>query len=166
MNLKRIMRHLWTDRWTVRRAFPAHAMQTIEAAIRQAEAGHQGEIRFAVETSLDWGPLLKSQTARERAIDVFALLRVWDTAQNNGVLIYLLFADRDFEIVADRGIDGHVGKQGWEAICQDMESAFRHKQFEAGVIGGIKAVSEHLARHYPGGQGAQANELPDQPVQL
>lgn len=165
MDLKRIIKHLWMARWTVRRAFPDHAMQAIEAAIRQAEAGHQGQIRFAVEASLDLGPLLKGQSARERAIDVFSLLRVWDTAQNNGILIYLLFADHDVEIVADRGIDRHVGKQGWEAICQDMESAFRQKQFEAGVIGGIRAVSEHLARHYPG-QGAQVNELPDQPVRL
>lgn len=165
MNLKRIIRHLWTDRWTVRRAFPAHAMQAIETAIRQAEAGHQGQIRFAVETALDWGALLKDQAARERAIEVFSLLRVWDTAQNNGVLIYLLFADHDVEIVADRGIDSHVGRQGWETICQDMESAFKHKRFEAGVIGGIRAISEHLARHYPG-QGVQANELPDRPIHL
>jgi hypothetical protein len=165
MNLKRIIRHLLTDRRTVRRAFPAKAMRAIEAAIRQSEASHQGQIRFAVEATLDWGALLKNQTARERAIDVFSLLRVWDTAQNNGVLIYLLFADHDFEIVADRGIHSRVGKQGWEAICQDMESVFRQKQFEAGVISGIRAVSEHLARHYPE-RGVQVNELPDQPVQM
>lgn len=165
MNLKRIIRHLCTDRWMVRRALPAHAMQAIEAAIGQAETGHQGQIRFAVETSLDWEVLLKDQTARERAIDVFSQLRVWDTAQNNGVLIYLLFADHDVEIVADRGIDRCVGSQGWETICQDMESAFRHKQFEAGIIRGIKAVSGYLARHYPG-QGDQGNELPDRPVHL
>jgi uncharacterized membrane protein len=165
MNLKRIIKHLCTARWMVRRALPVHAMQAIEAAIGQAEAGHQGQIRFAVETSLDWDALLEDQTARERAIDVFSQLRVWDTAQNNGVLIYLLFADHDVEIVADRGIDRCVGSRGWETICQDMESVFRRGQFEAGVISGIKAVSEHLARHYPG-QGDMGNELPDRPVHL
>lgn len=165
MNLKRIIRHLWTDRRTVRRAFPSHSMQAIETAIRQTEAGHQGQVRFAVEASLEWGALLRDQTARDRAIDVFSQLRVWDTARNNGVLIYLLFADHDVEIVADRDIDSRVGKQGWETICQDMETAFRQRQFEAGVISGIRAVSEHLARHYPE-QGVQINELPDQPVQM
>lgn len=165
MNFKRIIKHLLVDRWTVRRAFPAHAMKAIEAAIRQAETTHQGQIRFAVEASLDMMPLLKDQTARERSIEVFSTLRVWDTAQNNGVLIYLLFADHDVEIVADRGIHGHVGQHEWEVICQKMELAFKHKNFEEGVITGIRAVSEHLVKHYPG-KSANANELPNTPVQL
>lgn len=165
MNLKRIIKHLLVDRWTVKRAFPAHAMKAIEEAIRQAETSHQGQIRFAVEASLDMMPLLKGQTARDRSIEVFSTLRVWDTAQNNGVLIYLLFADHDFEIVADRGIHGHVGHHEWEIICQKMELAFKHKQFQEGVITGIKAVSEHLARHYPG-QSGEMNELPNTPIQL
>ncbi|TCV90326.1 TPM domain-containing protein [Sulfurirhabdus autotrophica] len=165
MNLMRIIKHLLTDRWAVRRAFPAHAMQAIEDAIRLAEKTHQGQIRFAVEASLDMMPLLKGQTARERSIEVFSQMRVWDTAQNNGILIYLLFADHDFEIVADRGIHAHVGHDGWEVICQKMELAFKQMQFEAGVITGIKAVSEHLIKHYPG-KGANANELSDTPVLL
>jgi uncharacterized membrane protein len=149
----------------VRRAFSAEAMQNIEAAIRAAEAAHHGEIRFAVEAGLDILPLLKNKTARERALEVFAHLRVWDTELNNGVLIYLLLADHDFEIVADRGVNEKVGHEGWEKICHAMEALFRNGHFEQGVITGIRLVSSHLERHYPK-LGTDKNELPDQPVVL
>ena len=138
-------------------------MQAIEAAIKESEAGHQGEIRFAVEAALEIAPLLKNQAAGERAVEVFSQLRVWDTQHNNGVLIYLLLADRDVEIIADRGIHQHVGKDGWEKICREMEALFRQGRFEEGAITGIKAVSLHLAKHYPG-QSQNINELPDTPV--
>ena len=98
-------------------------------------------------------------------MDVFSMLRVWDTAHNNGVLIYLLLADRDVEIVADRGVHARVGSEGWEQICQAMEVAFRRGDFEGGVLDGIRAVSAHLRYHYPE-QGPSANELPDRPAVL
>ena len=116
-----------------------------------------------VEGALDGAPLFRNQPARERALDIFSHLRIWDTAHNNGVLIYLLLADRDVEIVADRGIDAHVGAAGWEKICVDMETAFRAGQFERGVIKGIEAVSQLLATHFPPQAGGR-NELPDAPV--
>jgi uncharacterized membrane protein len=140
-------------------------MHAIEQAIRDSETMHSGEIRFAVEAALDVGPLLRNQSARERAIDVFSFLRVWDTDQNNGVLVYLLLADRDVEIVADRGIARHVSSDEWERICRDMETAFREGRFEHGVLAGIRAVSAHLTRHYPGA-GGRGDELPNAPVVL
>jgi uncharacterized membrane protein len=140
-------------------------MRAIEEAIRASEATHHGQIRFAVEAALDVLPLLRNQSARGRAIDVFSLLRVWDTEHNNGVLIYLLLADRDVEIVADRGISSRVGQDQWERICREMEHAFREGRFEEGVLAGIRAVSAHLARYYPG-QDKRRNELPDSPVVL
>ena len=97
------------------------------------------KIRFAVEHALDLPQLLAGMSARDRAIEVFSQLRVWDTEHNNGVLIYLLFADRDVEIVADRGIHAKVGA-GWEDICRSMEQRFRQGEFEAGVIEGIRAA--------------------------
>jgi len=165
MNLERIMRHLSCGRATVRRAFPQHTLDAIERAIRETEARHDGQIRFAVEAALDLSPLLAGQTARERAIEVFSELRVWDTEHNNGVLIYLLLADRDVEIVADRGIHARLGTETWEAICREMEAAFRDGQFEAGVLAGIHAVGEHLAHHFPA-RGGKPNEMPDRPVVL
>jgi uncharacterized membrane protein len=161
----RLVRHLVSPPWRVRRAFPARTMHAIEQAIRESEVAHSGEIRFAVEAALDVGPLIRNQSARDRAIDVFSFLRVWDTEQNNGVLVYLLLADRDVEIVADRGVARHVPSDQWERICRDMEAAFREGRFEDGVLAGIRAVSAHLARHYPGA-GGRGNELPNVPVVL
>jgi uncharacterized membrane protein len=151
--------------WTVRRAFPARSLEAIRDAIAQSEAGHSGEIRFAVEHALDLGDLLRNRSARDRAIDVFSRLRVWDTERNNGVLIYLLLADRDVEIVADRGIHERVEAAGWEAICRQMEAAFGAGRFEAGVLEGIQAIGAHLRRHFPSTGGGE-NELPDRPAVL
>ena len=165
MSLIRVMRHLSSGRAAVRRAFPPRTLDAIERTIRETEAQHDGQIRFAVEAALELTPLLVGQPARERALEVFSQLRVWDTEHNNGVLIYLLLADRDVEIVADRGIHTRLGQESWEAICREMEAAFREGQFEAGVLAGVHAVGEHLARHFPARSG-KPNEIPDSPVVL
>lgn len=161
----RLIRHLCTPACAVRRILPPSALQAITDAIHRSETRHRGEIRFAVESALDLHSLLRRQPPHERARDVFAQLRVWDTAENNGVLIYLLLADRQLEIVADRGVHERVGMAGWEAICQRMEAALREGRFEAGVLEGIEAVTDILVREYPA-SGPNPNELPDQPVVL
>ncbi|SEN62329.1 TPM domain-containing protein [Bradyrhizobium sp. OK095] len=163
MSIGRISRHLLQHHWRAKRVFPQGVLDRIEQAIRQSEATHSGQVRFVVEGALDGRPLFSNQQARERALDMFAHLRMWDTAHNNGVLIYLLLADRDVEIIADRGIDAKVGAAGWETICRAMEAEFGSGQFERGVIGGIAAVSRELAKHFPPG-GPHPNELPDAPV--
>lgn len=163
MGIGRIGRHLLEHRWRERRIFSPKVLERIERAIKAGEATHAGQIRFVVEGALDGKPLFRDQPARERAIDVFSRLRVWDTEHNNGVLIYLLLADRDVEIVADRGIDTHIGTAGWEKICVDMEAEFRAGSFERGVIKGIEAVSRQLAAYFPPHAGGK-NELPDAPV--
>jgi uncharacterized membrane protein YgcG len=163
MGIRRIGRHLVEHHWRARRYFPPAALAAIEQAIKTGETTHSGQVRFVVEGALDGAPLFRNQPARERAIDIFADLRIWDTAQNNGVLIYLLLADRDVEIIADRGIDAKVGAAGWEKICQSMETDFKAGNFAGGVIKGIAAVSQQLAAHFPK-QGAGPNELPDEPV--
>jgi uncharacterized membrane protein len=163
MNIRRIGRHLVEHRWRVRRIFPPQVLAAIEQAIKAGEATHSGQVRFVVEGALDGAPLFRNQPARERALDIFSQLRIWDTAHNNGVLIYLLLADRDVEIIADRGIDARVGAGGWEKICAEMESSFRAGNFAGGTIKGIQAVSRQLAAHFPR-HGGGKNELPDTPV--
>jgi uncharacterized membrane protein len=165
MDVMRVLRHLFLPPWRVRLAFGARALHDIERAIRESERTHAGEIRFAVESALHLFPLLRGQSARERALDVFSQLRVWDTEHNNGVLIYLLLADHDVEIVADRGIHRRVGHADWEHICRKMEAEFRDGRFEAGVLAGIDAVSDHLARHFPQRRDG-GNELSDRPIVL
>jgi uncharacterized membrane protein len=163
MGIGRIGRHLLQHRWRERKIFPPKVLAAIEQAIRAGEATHAGQIRFVVEGALDGAPLFRNQSARERALDIFSQLRIWDTAHNNGVLIYLLLADRQVEIIADRGIDAKVGAAGWAKICADMEIDFKAGNFESGVIKGIEAVSRQLARYFPK-HGAGVNELPDAPV--
>jgi uncharacterized membrane protein len=90
---------------------------------------------------------------------------VWDTEHNNGVLIYVLLADKDVEIVADRGVDRKVGQDTWQAICHAMESAFREGRFEDGALDGIAAINKLLAQHLPR-RATGPNELPDQPIVL
>ena len=165
MNIQRIARHLLTTDVQVSRTFGRSTLNKIEAAIKASEAEHVGEIRFAVEGGLDGMPLFKGQSARERAIELFSQLRVWDTRHNTGVLIYLLLADRAVEIVADRGIHGKVESHDWRTVCRQMEAAFRQSNFEGGVVSGVQAVTRHLKQHFPS-DDHDRNELPDKPVLL
>jgi uncharacterized membrane protein len=165
MELSRFWRHLLVLPGSVRRAFPPSAMTAIEQAIARSETEHSAELRFAVEPALDPPALWRDQSARERAIEVFSLLRLWDTEERNGVLVYLLLAEHDIEIVADRGANAKVSREDWEAICRDMEAALKEGQYGAAVVCGIEAASRLLARHFPR-RAADRNELPDQPVRL
>lgn len=149
MDTRRIVRHLSTPTWRVRRSFPATALQTIEEAVRESEQQHTGQICVVIEGALDLLPLLSGRSARDRALEVFSELRVWDTADNNGVLIYLLLADHDVEIIADRGIHMQVGVEGWERVCQTMEAQLRSADLSGGVLTGIRAVGNHLTAHFP-----------------
>ena len=165
MSAKRILKHLFTPHWIVYRTFPRAALKRIGQAIRESEKTHNGELRFAVEAGLDLAPLLKGLTPRQRALQVFAQLNVWDTEHNSGVLLYLQLVDRDIEIVADRGIGAKVQQAAWDSVCRRMEEAFRAGRFEAGVLQGIREITALLAQHYPA-RPSNPNELPDQPVVL
>ena len=149
----------------VNRAFSRQTLSAIEKEIKASETGHVGEVRFVVEGALHSTPLFKGQSARERALEVFSQLRVWDTEHNNGLLVYLLLADRAVEIVADRGIHSKVGSREWEKVCRRMETDFKQASYEGGVVSGIQAVTQHLMKHFPA-SGAGRNELPDKPVVL
>lgn len=165
MSALRILKHLLTPDWVARRIFPRPALTRIEQAIKGSEQSHGGELRFAVEAGLDFLPLLRGITPRQRALEVFSMLRVWDTGHNSGVLIYLQLVDRDIEIVADRGISAKVGQAQWDAICHRMEEAFRARRFEAGVLEGIAEITTLLTTHYPA-RRENPDELPDRPVVL
>jgi uncharacterized membrane protein len=165
MFLLRFLKHIITPDWFARRHFTAAVFDRIEAVIQQSETTHRGEIRFAIEGGLHPLPLLKGLTPRARAIEVFSDLHVWDTEENTGILVYLQLLDRDFEIVADRGIAAHVQQAEWEAICLRMEAAFRAGQFEEGVITGLREITALLAQHFPA-RAANPNELSNRPVVL
>ena len=162
----RMLRHVVTDHAAVRRAFSSRDLSRVEAAIAAGEQLHRGQVCVAIEGALPAGRVLKRVHPRERALEVFGLLRVWDTEENCGVLVYLLLADRDVEIVADRGIHKKVGDAAWQAICARMEAAFRDGRFTDGVIAGVDEISAVLAEHFPRTGQSGANELPDRPMIL
>ena len=163
MSLRRWWRHLVLPGWRLRRVFAGAALEEIEKAIADTERLHGGELRFAIETALDPVELMRGVTPRERAIHAFARLGVWDTDANNGVLIYLLWADHDVEIVADRGYNGRVSEQEWAEVCRTMETSFAAGRPCEAITEGVRAAGALMARHFP---AADRNELPDRPVVL
>jgi uncharacterized membrane protein len=165
MRLLRTFRHLFATRAGTRARFPASAEQAISAGILAAEARTGGEIRFAIETALDIADLRAGITPRERALHVFSQLRVWDTELRSGVLIYVLAADRDVEIVADRGAAMRISDAEWEAACRVIEAHFREGRFKEGALAGIEAVGGLLEREFPA-RSSDRDELPNQPTLL
>ena len=165
MNLSRIFKHLFYPGWWLRRDFPSEELAKIESAIAQSELKHSGEIRFAIESALPLKALWHDESTPERAIEVFSLLRVWDTEDNNGILIYLLLADHKVEITADRNINKVVDSGEWQRICHVMETHFKRGNFGEGVIQGINEISQILEEYFPIKDNDQ-NELSNKPVIL
>jgi uncharacterized membrane protein len=165
MNSMRMLRHLCATRAGTRRRFPKAVLDSVELSISSAESRSSGEIRFVIETALEIADLRAGLMPRDRAIQTFADLHVWNTELRNGVLIYVLVADRDVEIVADRGAAAVIPPADWEAVCHQMEEHFRAGRFAEGAIAGVEAVGGLLERHFPRAS-ADRNELPNQPALL
>lgn len=161
----RLLQNLFTTSWALRRRFPQDLLDTIERAVAESEQQHSGELRFAIETALDVPALLRGTTARDRAIEIFAQLHTWDTAENNGVLIYLLLSERDIEIVADRGFSGRVATAEWQQICAVIQRCLNDGRYRDGALQGIELVTRLISRHFPP-DANDINELPDKPVLL
>jgi uncharacterized membrane protein len=160
--LTRILKHRWNDEADIRRALDVAALARLEKRVVASETRHSGELRLCVEAGLPLSDLWRKATARQRAVAVFGELGVWDTEHNNGVLIYLLLAERAIEIVADRGLTRHVPQSHWDTLVAGMRAAFGAGHFEDGLVQAITAVETELLRHYPLAEGqANPNELPD-----
>jgi uncharacterized membrane protein len=158
----RIFRHRWRDETDTARALSADALARLEARVAASERRHSGEIRLCVEAGLPLSYLWRRATPRQRAVAMFGKLRVWDTEHNNGVLIYLLLAERAIEIVADRGLARQVPQAHWDGLVGGMREAFRAGRFEEGLAQAVDAVDAMLALHFPLVEGqANPNELPD-----
>ena len=164
MDVMRFLKHSLVPHWWALRVLPQGMLDAIERAIGESEKRHSGELRFVVEGPLP-AAVLGGRTCRQRAIDLFSQLRVWDTEANSGVLIYVQLIDRKVEIVADRGIHARVGQGFWDAVCGRMQAEFRAGRFEAGALAAIGEITEALAAHFPPGND-NPNELPDKPVVL
>lgn len=165
VNIGRWLRHVFAPPWRWWRAFPRATLDAIEAAVRASETYHGGEIRFAVENGLAPMRAWRGLSGRERAVEVFSQLRVWDTEHNSGVLIYLLLADHDIEIVADRGVAARVPQAAWDEVAHAMEARLRQGDFEGGALAGIERVGALLQQHFPPPRD-NPDELENRPVLL
>lgn len=167
-----MLKHLWLDASDTRRAIPPDMLHRLAKRTAASEGRHNGQIRICVEASLPMSYLWRlgrhasiAQLVRQRAVMMFSKLRVWDTAHNNGVLIYLQLAERAIEIVADRGISSHVQLAEWQAMTARMGAAFAEGRFEDGLTQALEEVSAVLVEHFPGSGGMPgALGLPDEPV--
>ena len=167
--LVRIFKHRWQSDDAAQRAIPPALLDRLTAQVAHSEAGHSGEIRIYVEAGLPlsylWQPASMAQITRERALAMFGKLCVWDTAHNNGVLIYLLLAERRIEIVADRGLNERVAPDTWPRLVASMSAAFKAGDFEGGLTRAVQEVSALLQQHFALQSGqSNPNELPDTPL--
>jgi uncharacterized membrane protein len=165
MQPARVFRHLFSSARRTRMRFTPEVLGAIETAIGAAEQQHAGEIRFVIETALPWHWLWRGITPRQRALDLFAQLHIWDTAHNNGVLIYVLRAERAVEIIADRGINAEVGEAEWQRVCREVEQHYGAGRYLEGSRAAVSGVARLLRQHFPAA-GAEGNELPNQPILL
>ena len=149
MKFARLARHLATTRKTIRARFSADELALIQQAIIASERLHRGRVCLAVETALQPSQLWRDMSARERALELFARLHVWDTVENSGVLIYVLFADRAIEIIADRGVCPSAGQNAWLDIAETMRAHFSAGSYTQGMLAGVAEVSRELARLLP-----------------
>ena len=165
MKLMRSLKHLLLPDWWLRRAFSAADLEAIGTAISTGETSHRGELRFVAEGSLPLSALWRDLSARERAVELFAALRVWDTAENSGILIYVQLVEHRVEILADRGIAARVPQAEWDAICREMEGSFRKGEWRQGALQAVSRAAALLASRLPAGD-SNPNELPDRPLLL
>ena len=163
--MHRILRHLLTPFWVLKLKYPKPVLEKIAARIAHVEMHHPGELRFVAEHALDLGDLIAGVTARDRAVEVFSRLRIWDTERNNGVLIYVLHAEHAVEIVADRALARVVPQADWDALCRKAETVFRAGRYAEGALVALDGAAELLEKYFPGAPG-DGNELPDQPLLL
>jgi uncharacterized membrane protein len=164
--IARIVRHRWRDERDIRKAVPPELMAQLQRQVADSERHHTGQIRLCIEAGLPTSYLWRGATPRERAVTLFGKLRVWDTEENNGVLVYLLLADHAIEIVADRGLNRHVGPGQWQHLVAHMGDAFGGSRYQEGLTKALDDVGALLAAYFPAPQDGSfhANELPDAPV--
>jgi uncharacterized membrane protein len=165
VTVKRLLKHLFYSPMQAARVFPPGVLDALGAEVARSETRHRGEIRFLIEPALPGLSLLRGESPRARAQKLFFREGVADTQERNGVLLYLLLADRDLEIIVDAGVHAREPASTWASIAARMEAHYRAGRFLEGSRDGIAAVSEVLARHYPP-EGANPNELPDRPQVL
>ena len=129
--------------------------ERIVAAIREAEARSRGEIRVHVAEGEVADP-------RAEAAFVFERLGMADTAERNGVLLFVAPESQSITVIGDREAHARCGEAFWAAVVEGVREEFRAGRFTEGLVAGVRAVAEELSRHFPRRPGeTDRNELPD-----
>lgn len=129
--------------------------ERIVAAIREAEGRSRGEIRVHVAEREVADP-------RTEAALVFDRLRMADTAERNGVLVFVAPASQSITVLGDRAVHERCGDAFWTAVVEQARDEFRAGRFTEGIVAAVRAVGDELARHFPRRAGERdVNELPD-----
>ncbi|WP_413625782.1 TPM domain-containing protein [Luteibacter sp. Lutesp34] len=166
MDIGRIATNLFGAWFQMGRQFPAATLDAIAKTVAEGEDRHRGELRVAIESRLPFSAVAAGVTARDRAAMLFSHMRVWDTEENCGVLLYVLLSEHRIEIVADRGIAKAVAPSEWAAITTHMRDQFAQGHFREAVQTGVAEAGELLVRHFPANGDPRSNELPDRPLIL
>jgi hypothetical protein len=161
----RLLANLFGGWFRLSRWFPGETMRRIRDAVAEGERSHAGELCLAVESRYSPWAVLNGLQVRERAEQLFSLLRVWDTRDNSGVLLYLQLAERRVEIVADRGIAARVAPELWQSLCGDFARDIAAGPADAAVMACLARINALLAEHFPA-PADNPRELPDDPVVL
>tara|TARA_R110002051_G_scaffold114015_1_gene186556 strand:+ start:955 stop:1392 length:438 start_codon:yes stop_codon:yes gene_type:complete len=114
----------------------------VVAAIVRAEKKTSGEIRVHIEAHTD-------EDHFERAKAVFHYLKMDNTKEENGVLIYVAVSDKKFVVLGDKGINTVVPKGFWDTTKEAIENQFKQRNFKQGLIDGVLKAGEALAEHFP-----------------
>ena len=129
--------------------------ERIVAAIREAEARSRGEIRVHVAEREVADP-------RAEAAFVFERLGMADTAERNGVLLFVAPESQSITVIGDREAHARCGEAFWAAVVEGIREEFRAGRFTEGIVGAVRAVAAELERHFPRQPGeTDRNELPD-----
>jgi uncharacterized membrane protein len=127
-------------------------------AIRAAEKNTSGEVRVYVESRCRFVDPV------DRAIEVFFGLKMNDTDDHNGVLIYVALKDHQLAVYGDEGIHARVGKQYWQNSVKQMLQLFNNKDHVAGICQTVNTIGQTLAKEFPYEANDDKNELPDEIV--
>jgi len=134
--------------------FSLEEKEQIKTAIQSAETRTSGEIQVHIENNCKGNVL-------DRAAEVFETLKMYQTKDRNGVLIYLAVLDHKFAILGDAGINSAVPADFWESTKELMASNFRQGKFTQGLIAGIHLAGDQLGAHFSYDKTGDTNELSD-----
>lgn len=137
--------------------FTPEQQQLVVNAIRQAETATSGEVRIYIETKC------KTAVPLERAMAVFQLLKMEQTAHRNAVILYIAMGSRKMAIYGDEGIHKIVGQDYWNDTITRLASHFKNGNITAGIVEAINDIGAKLQKHFPYLEGDK-NELPDEMV--